>query len=269
MPWGDNSTLFIFLDESGNFDFTPKGSAYWSLTAFCTYSPTLGRDAFLDLLYSLAHDGIEQEYFHATEDRQQVRDQVFNRLNSLADDFEVHSVIAEKRKAHPSLYTVREKRKTREGVKTLTSKDPTRFYELISRTLLRYILRRGKLKGAKKIVIVLSSIFTKEKHAVITGTLKSYLKQFTDVPFHIYFRSNKSDINCQLADYCGWAIAIAWERGELRSLGLIEKRVKSQFGIFTPGHLLTTKKLTDPPIPCGKSPGALVSGSERFLHQTY
>lgn len=237
MPWGDETTLFIFLDESGNLDFSPNGTAYWSLTAFCTFNPTGGREAFLDLLYSLAHQGIELECFHATEDKQLVRDQVFARIAELPADFEVHAVIAEKRKAHPSLYTAKVMRKVK-GVNAMVSvKDPTRFYELIGRTLLQYIFRRDKLKKAQKIVVILSSIFTKDKHAAITSTLKGYMKQHTEAPFHIYFRSNKSDINCQLADYCGWAISIAWERGELRSLHLIRKRVKSQFGIFASGQV--------------------------------
>jgi hypothetical protein len=38
-----------------------------------------------------------------------------------------------------------------------------------------------------------------------------------------------------LADYCGWAITIAWERGERRSLDLIRLKVKSQFDIFAKG----------------------------------
>ncbi len=92
------------------------------------------------------------------------------------------------------------------------------------------------MKKAERIVVVLSSIFTKDKQAAITSTLKHYLRQHTNVPFHIYFRSNKTDINCQLADYCGWAIYIAWERSERRSLDLIRERVKSQFDIFASGR---------------------------------
>ncbi len=131
MPWGDNTTLFIFLDESGNLDFSLKGTAVWSLTAFCTFDPVRGRETFWDLTYSLAHEGIQLEYFHATEDKQAIRDQVFSRIAALADDFEIHSVIAEKRKANPSLYTKRVLIAGSEGAKPLIKRDltPTRFYE--------------------------------------------------------------------------------------------------------------------------------------------
>jgi len=61
-------TLFIFVDESGNFDFRPAGSRYWSITALCTFDPISGRDSLMRLLYELAAAGGGQEYFHATED---------------------------------------------------------------------------------------------------------------------------------------------------------------------------------------------------------
>jgi hypothetical protein len=49
-----DDVLFIFLDESGNFDFSPKGSKYWSLTAVCTARPVEGRETLISLLYELA-----------------------------------------------------------------------------------------------------------------------------------------------------------------------------------------------------------------------
>jgi len=33
------STLYIFLDESGNFDFSPKGTKYFVLSAVSTLDP--------------------------------------------------------------------------------------------------------------------------------------------------------------------------------------------------------------------------------------
>ena len=62
-----------------------------------------------------------------------------------------------------------------------------------------------------------------------------YLKYHTSVPFHIYFHATKSDLNCQIADYCGWAIGIKWERGELRSYDLIKHHIQSEFPIFAKG----------------------------------
>ena len=42
MAYKDRDTLFIFLDESGNLDFSSTGTAYWSLTAVCTLRQPMG-----------------------------------------------------------------------------------------------------------------------------------------------------------------------------------------------------------------------------------
>jgi hypothetical protein len=226
----EKKTLFIFLDEAGNLDFSRTGSKYWSLTAVCTFMPAVGRQAFVELLYSLASAGVGQECFHATEDRQAVRDEVF-RCITVLNDFEIHCVIAEKCKAHPSLYR---RPVTRKG-KVIWIKDESPFYDVICRTLLKYIFKRWKFANADSIVVVLSSLFTNEKQRALAGTLKTYLKRHTKKPFHIYFHQTKSDFNCQIADYCGWAITINWERNEDRSWDLIKNKVQSVFEIFRYG----------------------------------
>lgn len=65
--------------------------------------------------------------------------------------------------------------------------------------------------------------------------LKKDLKERCLKSFEIYFHQAKADINCQLADYCGWAIAIKWERGESRSFDLIQNKVESEYEIFRAG----------------------------------
>lgn len=197
MAYHDHDTLFIFLDESGNLDFSQTGSKYWSLTAFCTFHPRSGKGSFLDLLYSLADDGMGQECFHASEDAQVVRDQVFSLINGLADEHEVHCVIAEKRKANPSIY-----RRTRfKNGKVRTEKDESPFYRVVCKALLKYVFRCPRFSKAKRIVIVLSSLFNKEKHERIRGALTSELKAQSQAKFHIYFHQNKADLNSQIADY--------------------------------------------------------------------
>lgn len=257
MSYEKRKTLFIFLDESGNLDFSHSGTKFWSLTACCTFNPVPGREALLDLLYTLADSGEGQECFHATTDKQEVRDRVFAIIRDLKDDLEIHTVVAEKRKAHPSLYR---KWAVRKGKKVLV-KDESKFYNLIGRTLLQYIFKNPKYAHAERIVVVLSYIFDKSKHSAIEGTLKTYLKQKTNIPFVIYFHQNKADLNCQLADYCGWAITIKWERKEERSFKLVAHKVKSEFPIFIAGHtnhLTSQYDATARFIPMGRTRGFLL-----------
>jgi Protein of unknown function (DUF3800) len=231
MAYKDRDTLFLFLDESGNLDFSPNGTRYWSLTAFCTFHPSQKKEGFIDLLYSLADSGKGQSYLHATNDKQAVRDEVFTLIRGLEDGHEVHSVIAEKKKAGPSLYRASAIRKG----KPVVVKDESRFYEVVCKALLTYVFGCERFKHAKQVVIVLSSIFTHERHQDLRKALTKGLTGRTKIPFQIYFHENRCDINCQIADYCGWAIFRKWETGDSRSYDLIRGRIRNEFDIFQRG----------------------------------
>ena len=99
-------TLYIFIDESGNFDFLPSGTKYFILTALSSVTPFSIGSPLLDLRYQLLPEyrcGANMEkngYFHASEDIQSVRDMVFSILSS-GEGVRVDSVIAQKNKANP------------------------------------------------------------------------------------------------------------------------------------------------------------------------
>jgi hypothetical protein len=224
-------TLFIFVDESGDFNFSPTGSHYWSITALCTLNPIIGRDTLMELLYELAAAGGGQEYFHATEDLQSVRDQVFQRINKLPA-YEIHSVSAEKCKCNPAVYCER----VRKGDKWITVVNPDRLYHICGRTLLKYIFKRHAFKNAERIVVVLSEFHSsKRRHDAIEKLLRDYLKNVVKIPFFIYFHATKTDFNCQIADYYAWAISRKLERKDTRSYDLVKHRIQSDFDIFAAG----------------------------------
>ncbi|MEI9966397.1 MAG: DUF3800 domain-containing protein [Candidatus Moraniibacteriota bacterium] len=197
----------MFIDESGNFDFSPKGTKYFSLTAISTTEPLKSREELLKKSYELKYDAWKNDkkdyYLHATEDMQETRDWVFDALGRL-DDFEVDSILAEKNKANPSLYIKREivRKDGKFSLKTIRNEE--KFYDKILQILLQYIFSRHKNNdGIEKIVVVLGTLFTNKKHDYILKSLKRYLKEFNK-PFFVCFHQTKMDINCQIADYCGW-----------------------------------------------------------------
>lgn len=232
------NTLYIFIDESGNFDFSPQGTKYFVLTSVATVKPSTGREPFLDLKYSLLKErgsGIE-DFFHATEDLQAVRDRVFD-LISRAEDFVVDSIVVQKNKTNPSLLERFEYRGGRPGSATVKKvQTEEEFYRMVSNTLLKYTFKHyGGLKHIEQVVVVLGAIFTKKKQEYILKSLKKYLKTNFGKPFFIYFHRVQCDINCQIADYCGWAIFVHWERNESRPLTSIRPKVKSMFDLFKNG----------------------------------
>jgi len=235
---GNNKkTLYIFIDESGNFDFSSSGTKFFVLTSITTLYPLSQRLQLIGLRYALLKKGIDQEYFHATEDEQKVRDYVYHYLNKL-DDIEVDAVIAQKNKTNPSLYIEHNAcpKKGGRGFIFKTIHLEEKFYKLMSQTLLRYIFSRyHNLDNIEGIVVILGKIFTKNKRGYVLKSLKQYLKAQFQKPFYIYFHKSESDINCQLADYCGWAIYVKAERKEDRPIKSLNGKIKSVFDIFQRG----------------------------------
>ena len=234
-------TLYLFIDESGNFDFSPKGTRYFVLTSVATVKPSTGREAFLDLKYDLLKEresGI-QDFFHATEDLQAVRNRVYDLIGK-TDDFVVDSIVAQKNKANPSLHERLDPPPGKNGKVIFKSmkmvKTEEEFYRMISNTLLKYTFKHyGSLDHIEQVVVVLGAVFTKNKQDYVLKNLKKYLKANFGKPFFIYFHRVQCDINCQIADYCGWAIYVNWERGETRPLESINGKVRSMFEIFKSG----------------------------------
>lgn len=225
------NTLFIFIDESGNFDFSPTGTKHFILTAISTVTPLKNRGGLLDCRYTLLCSGIDQECFHAAEDEQKVRDDVFDLISKL-NDFYIDSVVAQKNKANPSLFVETYMRKGQQ----ITITTGAEFYRIVCQTLLQYIFKRYESSKVDKIIVVLDAIFTHSKRQIILKSLKMYLKQHFNKMFHIYFHQSKADINCQIADYCGWAIYVKNERQELRPIKQVQSKVKSEFPIFQRGE---------------------------------
>lgn len=224
-------TLYLFIDESGNFDFSPKGTKYFTLTGLFTFDPVIRREELLRLRYELLASGHNLEHFHATEDTQATRDNVYDFLASLGDSFEVRSIVAQKNKAHPSLYKESYEKKGR-IIERVTGLG---LYRQLCQTLLGFIFK-GKDGKVGKIVVVLGSLFNGDKKKIILKTLKHHLKEhFPHIPFEIYSHATTADLNCQLADYCCWAVSVRSERGEERPYKVIESRVKSIYDIFEKG----------------------------------
>ena len=98
-------TLYVFLDESGNFDFSGNdGASQWyCLTSLATTDPEEGIQEYYALRHELYHDGQEeQHWFHATEDKQAIRDRFLPLVGALTSA-RVDCVAVEKRKLLPSL----------------------------------------------------------------------------------------------------------------------------------------------------------------------
>ncbi len=231
------SPLYIFIDESGNFDFSPSGTKYFILTAVSTFQPLVNRSGLINKLYEKKYNswsiGHSDYYFHATEDLQMTRDFVFSVIKDL-DDIEIDSVVVQKNKTMEHLYN--DVKISADGTIKGFMKADEQFYDKILQILLKYIFtRNSKLDPEIPIVIVLGRLFTDNKREYILKSIKKFLKNKFPNQFYIYFYPTEKDINAQVADYCGWAVYIKFERGEERAWSLIKSKVKSCFDVFKSG----------------------------------
>jgi hypothetical protein len=94
--------LYIFADEAGNLDFSSLGTRYFIGAAVTMRDWSVGVQ-LLDLRHKLALQGAEllDAGFHATEDKQVVRNAVYQLIRSVP--LEVDAVILDKRKTYPRI----------------------------------------------------------------------------------------------------------------------------------------------------------------------
>lgn len=153
-------TVFLFFDESGDLNFSPSGSPYYFFGALTTRVPGPLTHRLDDLRYQFLAEGLELERFHAAEDRQVVRDRVFEAIREVGG-FEFDAIVIEKRKANPVLH------------------DEARFYPQFADYLLKYVFGRYA-DPSERIVIVTDRIPVKRTKKAVEKAFKTYIGQHLD-----------------------------------------------------------------------------------------
>jgi len=211
---------YVFVDEAGNFDFSPSGTRYFILSALTMERPFPSPQPLIDLKYDLWSLGTAIEYFHASEDKQSVRDRVFAVLSTNLSHFRFDSVIVEKRKTHRALQD-----------------DHSRFYRKMFDILIGYVLE-GSRDSASQIIVVTDHIPIKKKKRQIEKGIKTRLAGWAKLhgnSYSIQHVASKSDLNLQIVDYMNWAVYRRWSRHDNRSYSLIRPSIHSEFDVFQAG----------------------------------
>ena len=211
------SYLYVFIDVSGNYDFSLVGTKSIVITsALCSdINPGVLE------LYAVKHEvidlGIDIECFHATEDRQHVRDKVFNVISGLTH-LRIDSIIVEKSKVDPSLRPL------------------DKLYPTIVEYLLQYPFDSRGIDVTRfdKVLIFMDreSAHSREKEALTKAVKISLTRRLRGVPYTLSMHSSASHPYLQIVDYCSWALYVKWERGELRPFNQISNLVRSEFLIY-------------------------------------
>ncbi|MCF6315639.1 MAG: DUF3800 domain-containing protein [Marinosulfonomonas sp.] len=212
---------YVFADEAGCFAFNrnPNVSKYFIVCTITLTSLEVAAE-LVKLRRKLIWDGKPVgDYFHATSDKQEIRDEVFAAI--LKHDVRVQATICEKAKAQPSL-----------------TSNKARFYKYPW----YYTFKHGispHLNPEDELLVTAASIGTKKERATFCKELDDVMSQtLTGPKWTVDFRPAGCDPCLQVADYCAWAIQRKWERGDSRSYDLIKTNITREYDLWERGTTL-------------------------------
>ncbi len=211
--------LYLFLDEAGNFDFSPNGTKYFVLSALSKERPFNAYQELTELKYELVEQGQKIEYFHASEDRQAVRDRVFDIIGRHLEGVRIDSLVIEKRKTGPALQAV------------------SQFYPRMLGYLLRHVLRTVPLSQYREVIVFTDAIPVNKRRNAVEKAVKQTLARMLprSARYRLLHHDSKSNLDLQIVDYCNWAIYRKWNSGDERSHKLIRSAIASEFDFFRRG----------------------------------
>jgi len=196
-------SIEVWGDEAGNDDFAPTGSKFFIVATIVTSDPALANDLLalrrvLTLQGHPLHDG-----FHATEDRQAVRDQVFALLAQKAIRFDA------------TIYT---KSRVYDSVK----KNTDYFYKWAWFYHMRYILPRVVPQDATPF-IAMATLGTRKRRALLAEAMRDVVSQcLPGRRITAAYWSSASHPCLQAVDYYTWAVGRLHEGCDPRSYDTVK-----------------------------------------------
>ena len=199
-------TLYIFVDEAGDMDFSAKGSKYYMFNFLVKHKPFTLHEKIANYRYELLERNLHNkdntrldlESFHAHKDNKHIKKGFFSIISSFdANSIKVYSYILEKPKVIPS------KRKVKED-----------FYI----NNLSYATQRllDKLKIDTNFIIVTDRLPIAKNRSKQIGALKKGIKGYIKerklaIRYDIFHHCSASSSNLQVVDYISWAIFRKYE----------------------------------------------------------
>lgn len=210
---------YIYADESGNFDFSNGRGAtrYFILASVAADEPTVAaiESDLARLRRELARQGYSMpKGFHATNDKQDVRNQVFAVLSR--HDFRIDATIIEKRKVNPALHNTNE-----------------RFYGFAWYAHLNGLV--AVLGGSyDELLVTAASITRKMTVAFRSGVKRAERRLPASAVMKCDVADAASNLMLQVADYCAWALHRKWEQAppDTRSYTRIRNKITTEYDLL-------------------------------------
>ena len=211
--------VYLFLDEGGNFDFSPTGTRHFVLTSVATRRPFSAHSPLDDFKHDCLEFGLNTEYFHCAEDNPRVRRKVFDLIAAHLGSLRIDSLVVEKAKTGPALH------------------EDKHFYPKMLGYLLRYVVPRELNGGVDEVIVITDTIPIQKKRQAIEKAIKTVLAEMlpTGMRYRILHHASRSHLGLQVADYCNWAVFRKWQKGDVEFYDRIKPAIKSEYDIFQTG----------------------------------
>jgi hypothetical protein len=212
---------FIFADEAGCFTFNrdPNVSKFFILCTVLMDDCSVGT-SLLNLRRDLAWKGGFElgEYFHATTEKQAVRDEVFRVI--MSHDFTVQATVMEKCKAQPQV-----------------KESKARCYKYAYYFHFKYGII-PLLNKQSEALVTTASLGQRKERVAFQSAVSDVMNQTKRAKeWKADFMPCHADPCLQVADYCAWAIQRKWESNgkDVRSYDIIKNRILYEYDLFKPG----------------------------------
>jgi hypothetical protein len=216
------SILYLYFDEGGDFNFSPTGSAYFAMTCIAIHRPFRSHAALLTLKYDCLERELSIGQFHASEDKQAVRDRVFAAICAYLGEYHVYTVLISKNKTNPAL------------------RSDWDTYSRVFTWLVKYVCPREVTSTTTRVLAVTDALPVNKKKDMVRQALKGNLKECLPdgCPYSLHHLESKCDLNLQVADYFNWAVGRKWELGDERSYRLIRSAMCGEVDLFAGGDTI-------------------------------
>ena len=208
--------VYVFLDESGNLDFSPIGTKYFVLTSMMMARPFRINCALDRHLYDCIDNGIDIEYFHCYNDSKRTRRSVFDLMTPYLGSIDIDCLILEKSTMSADLRT------------------GSRFYPAMFRRLINLAMRsRATDTIPTEVVIITDTVpINRGRRAVEKAIRTALATALPNVQHRSLHHQSRSHYGLQIADYCSWAIFRKWEVGDDSWFAYVEPAMRQEITII-------------------------------------
>jgi len=213
-------TLYIFVDEAGDMDFSAKGSRFYMFSFLVKKRPFNLHEYISNYRYKLLECNLDPlhgrrldiEAFHACEDNKYIKQELFSIISTFnTQAVQVYSYILEKPKVLPSKREEKDK-----------------FYIDNLKFAIERLLDRLEIK--RNFIIITDSLPVRSNKNNQIKALKEgtgdYLKNNKlKIRYDIFHHCSASSANLQIIDYISWAIFRKYEHSDGSYYDIIKKYI--------------------------------------------